>query len=190
MDRPHHPPSGRWYWPGSTVVENDTLLVFAYWSVPAAGRPRSTSPSTARPSPSITCDLTLQGVTNLPGQQAPKVPYGDGPIPWGVRSERVDDGTVYLYGTTKRADLGLADVWVARAPFAQVTDPRAWQYLGVVATEAVQQGQIGYDARVANLTGAGWTAVYSVNGDPHNNENVRLYRGQFAPPNEGVLPAP
>ena len=63
-------------------------------------------------------------------------------------------------------------------------------YCRVAATETVQQGQIGYDARVADLTGAGWTAVYSVNGDPHNNENVRLYRGQFAPPNTGVLPAP
>ena len=61
-----------------------------------------------------------------------------------------------------------------------------WQYLGVVATEVVQQGQIGYDARVADLTGAGWTAVYSVNGDPHHNEDVRLYRGQFAPPNAGT----
>jgi len=172
-------------------------------------------------------------------------------------------GTVYLYGTTKQSGLGPADVWVAKAPFAQVTDQRAWeystglpaplawsdqfalarpmtftgtptaeaeaplgqlsvtpygtkyvaaassdvldtrirawiadspdgpwQYLGVVATEVVQQGQIAYDARVADLTGAGWTAVYSVNGDPHNTENVRLYRGQFATPNAGVLPPP
>jgi hypothetical protein len=30
---------------------------------------------------------------------------------------------------------------------------------------------------VANLTGAGWTAVYSVNGDPHNIENVRAVPG-------------
>ncbi|MFL6241855.1 MAG: hypothetical protein ACJ73V_02375 [Acidimicrobiia bacterium] len=48
-------------------------------------------------------ELTLQGVTNLPAQQAPDVPYGGGQIPWGIRSVRVADGTVYLYGTTKRA---------------------------------------------------------------------------------------
>jgi hypothetical protein len=211
-------------------------------------------------------DLMFQGVTNLPAQNVPQTPYGGGPVPWGIRSVRATDGTVYLYGTTKRSNLGPADVWIAKAPFAQVTDPSAWQYhtglvapldwsndftlaqpmtftgtldqnqddikaplgqlsvtpygtkylaaasndvldtrirawisdnpdgpwqyLGVVATETVQQGQIGYDAKVANLTGAGWTAVYSVNGDPHNTEDVRLYRGQFAPPNPGVLPPP
>ena len=47
---------------------------------------------------------------------------------------------------------------------------------------------MAYDSRVAELTGAGWTAVYSVNGDPHNTEDVRLYRGQFVTPNPGVLP--
>jgi hypothetical protein len=41
---------------------------------------------------------------------------------------------VYLYGTTKRSTLGPADVWVAKAPFAQVTDPSAWEYhTGMVA---------------------------------------------------------
>jgi hypothetical protein len=65
-----------------------------------------------------------------------------------------------------------------------------WQYLGVVATAVVRQGQIAYDSRVAQLTGAGWAAVYSVNGDPHNTEDVTLYRGQFAVPTPGVLPPP
>ena len=41
---------------------------------------------------------------------------------------RVADGTVYLYGTTKRSNIGSADVWVARAPFAEVTNPSAWEY--------------------------------------------------------------
>jgi hypothetical protein len=36
---PHPPPSGRWYWPGSTVIENDTLLVFAYVVGPGNGTP-------------------------------------------------------------------------------------------------------------------------------------------------------
>jgi hypothetical protein len=255
-------PSGRWYWPGSTVIENDTMLAFAYIVGPGSGTPPFdfTIHGTAVARYSLP-SLTLQGVTNLPEQHAPETLYGGGQIPWGIRSVRVDDGTVYLYGTTKRSDLGPADVWIARAPFAEVTNPSAWQYstglpapldwsdqfalaqpmtftgtptddaapplaqlsvtpygtkylaaassdvldprirawiadnpegpwtyLGVVATAVLQQGQISYDARVADLTGAGWTAVYSVNGDPHNVEDVRLYRGQFAPPNAGVLP--
>ena len=261
-------PSGRWYWPGSTVIENDTLLVFAYVMSPGSDPPpfNFTVRGTAVARYHLP-DLTLQGVTNLPVQNAPQVPYDGGQIPWGIRSVRVADGTVYLYGTTRRSGLGPADVWVARAPFAQVTDPSAWEYstglsipqaqwtdqfalaqpmvftgtaqqdqddikaplaqlsvtpygtkylaaassdvldtrirawiadnpegpwtyLSVVATAAVQQGQIAYDARIAQLTGAGWTAVYSVNGDPHNTEDVRLYRGQFAAPNPGVLPPP
>ena len=260
-------PSGRWYWPGATVIENDTLLAFAYIVGPGNGTPPFdfTIHGTAVARYHLP-DLTLQGVTNLPVQHAPQPLYGGGQIPWGIRSVRVTDGTVYLYGTTKRSNIGSADVWVARAPFAQVTTPSAWeyytglvapldwsdqfslaqpmtftgtaqqdqddikaplaqlsvtpygtkylaaassdvldtrirawiadnpegpwQYLGVVATEVVQQGQIAYDSRVAELTGAGWTAVYSVNGDPHNTEDVRLYRGQFATPNPGVLPAP
>jgi len=54
-------PSGRWYWPGSTVIENDTLLVFACSSVPGVGRPRSTSRSTAPPSPATTCPARIPG---------------------------------------------------------------------------------------------------------------------------------
>lgn len=258
-------PAGRWYWPGSTVVENDTLLVFANLVGPGSGTPpfNFTVHGTAVIRYHLP-DLAFQDVTNLPVQNAPQIPYNGGLIPWGIRSVRADDGNVYLYGTTKRSDLGPADVWVARAPFAQVTTPSAWQYytglpspldwnsdftlaqpmtftgtlqqdqndikaplgqlsvtaygtkyvaaassdvldtrirawiadspegpwnyLGVLATEVVQSGQIAYDARLANLTGAGWTGVYSVNGDPHNNEDVRLYRGQFATPNPGELP--
>jgi hypothetical protein len=39
--------------------------------------------------------------------------------------------------------------WIAENPDGP------WQYLGVAATETVQQGQIGYDAKVVDLTGAG-----------------------------------
>ena len=258
-------PAGRWYWPGSTVIENDTLLVFAYVMGPGSNPPpfNFTVHGTAVVRYHLP-DLALQGVTNLPVQNAPQVPYNGGLIPWGIRSVRAADGNVYLYGTTRRSDLGPADVWVARAPFAQVTTPSSWQYytglpspldwnsdftlaqpmtftgtlqqnqddikaplgqlsvaaygskyvaaassdvldtrirawiadspegpwnyLGVLATEVVRSGQIGYDARLVNLTGAGWTGVYSVNGDPHKNDDVTLYRGQFATPNAGVLP--
>jgi len=253
---------GRWYWPGSAVVENNTLLVFAYLMGPGNDPPpfNFTVLGTAVVRYSLP-GLARQSMTNLPVQHAPSLVYNGGLIPWGIRSVRAADGSVYIYGTTKRSNLGPADVWVARAPFAQVTNQSAWQYftglpapldwssdsslaqpmsfsgspstdaaaplgqlsvtqygtkylaaassdvldtrirawigdgpqgpwsyLGVVATAATQQGQIAYDARVANLTGAGWTAVYSVNGDPHNVEDVRLYRGQFAAPNAGVLP--
>jgi hypothetical protein len=124
------PPPGRWYWPGSTVAENDTLLVFAYIVGPG------TSPD---PGFDFTIhgttllryhlpDLAFQGATNLPVQQPPTaVPYGSDPIPWGIRSVDVG-GTVYLYGTTKRSNLGPADVWVARTSFGQVSDPGSWEY--------------------------------------------------------------
>ena len=49
-------------------------------------------------------------------------------------------------------------------------------------------GRAGYDGRVAELSGAGWTAIYSVNGDPHTLEDVRPSQGQFAPPNAGIVP--
>ena len=62
-------------------------------------------------------------------QNAPQVIYNGGQIPSGIRSGRGADGNVYLYGTTKRSNLGPADAWVARAPFAQVTNPSAWDTL-------------------------------------------------------------
>jgi len=125
------PPPGRWYWPGSTVVENDTLLVFAYIVGPG---------SSSDPGFDFTVfgttvlqyhlpDLAFQGATPLPVQPPPTaVPsYGSDPIPWGIRSVDVG-GTVYLYGTTKRSNLGPADVWVAKTSFANVTTPSTWQY--------------------------------------------------------------
>jgi hypothetical protein len=123
------PPSGRWYWPGSTVAENDTLLVFAYIVGPGSGPPGFdfTIFGTAILSYHLP-DLAFQGATNLPVRQPPtSVPYGSDPIPWGIRSVDVG-GTVYLYGTTKRSSLGPADVWVAKTSFANVTSPSTWQY--------------------------------------------------------------
>jgi hypothetical protein len=257
-------PSNRWYWPGSTVIDGNTLLVFSYIVGHASGPPGFdfTTYGTAVARYHLP-DLALQSVTNLPTHNAPQVPYGGDQIPWGIRSVRVADGTVYLYGTTKRSNLGPADIWVARAPVAQVTNVSAWefytglpapldwnsdftlaqpmtftgtptddaaaplsqltvtpygtkylgaassdvldnrvrawiadspqgpwQYLGVVATAVVQSGQIAYGAQVEDLAGSGWTVVYSVNDPEHNREDVRLYRGQFAAPNSGVLPPP
>jgi len=268
------PPPERWYWPGSTVAENDTLLVFAYIVGPGNG-PDPGFDFTIHGTTVLRYhlpDLAFQGATNLPVQAPPTaVPsYGSEPIPWGIRSVDVD-GTVYLYGTTRRSNLGPADVWVAKTSFANVTNPDTWQYftglpgglewngdftlakpmsfpatpdlanaplgqlsvvpygskylgsamsdvldtrirawiadspegpwtyLGVVATAQFQnpaadpQPQFAYDARVAELSGAaGWTVVYSVN-DPHpedQQQNVTLYRGQFATPIGGVLPPP
>ena len=67
----------------------------------------------------------------------------------------------------------------AAVPLAQLSvTPYGTKYLAAASS----------DVLVAELAGAGWTAVYSVNGDPHNTEDVKLYRGQFAAPNPGVLP--
>ena len=94
----------------STVVENDTLLVFVYIVGPGSGTPpfNFAVHGTAVAKYHLP-DLTLQGVTNLPVQNAPQAPYGGEPIPWGIRSVRVTDGTVYLYGTTKRSNIGPAE---------------------------------------------------------------------------------
>lgn len=265
-------PSGQWYWPGSTVVENDTLLVFAYIVGPGSGPAGFdfTIFGTAVLRYHLP-DLSFQNATNLPFPQPPPTgTYGSDHIPWGIRSVDVG-GTVYLYGMTKESSLGPADIWVARAPFASVGDSSTWEYftnpalpalpawsdqfalakpmtfpdgssdplaaapiaqlsvyqygskylasavnavldpqgrirawiadnpegpwtyLGVVATAQFQNSnQIAYDARVTDLTGAGWTAVYNVN-DPNPGDqaqNVTLYRGQFATPASGVLPPP
>jgi hypothetical protein len=248
-------PSGHWYWPGSTIVEGNTLLVVAYLVGPGSDPPpfnfsivRTTVIRYSLP------NLSLQDVTNLPVQNALPEPYKGGQIYWGIRSVDVD-GTVYLYGTTRRSNLGPADVWVARAPFAQVTNPDSWefftglpdllawnsnfilaqpmsfpaapddakaptgqfsvarygskylasavndvldtrvrawiadspqgpwQYVGVVATADLKNNhQLVYDARVADLPGSGWTAVYNVNDHDHQQQDFTLYRGQFAKP--------
>ena len=262
-------PPGQWYWPGSAETEGNTLLIFAYRVEPASGPAGfdwnvlgTTVAQYHLP------DLSFQGATNLPVQTPTPMVYGGQAIPWGIRTVDVG-GVVYLYGATRRSNLGPGDVWVARAPFGSVTDPGAWEYftglpapldwsnqfalaqpmtfqgtpqqnqndiqaplaqlsvyrygskylassltnvldtrvrawvsdnpegpwnyLGVVATAQFQNDdQVAYDARVVDLPGAGWTAVYNVNDpDPeHQKQNVTLYRGQFATPNAGVLPTP
>src|SRR5437016_574508 len=57
-------PSGKWYWPGSTQVEGNTLLVFAYVVAPASGPAGFdwTILGTAVVQYSLP-NLTLQGVT-------------------------------------------------------------------------------------------------------------------------------
>ncbi len=260
-------PAGQWYWPGSTEIEGNTLLVFAYRVEPANGPAgfdwTILGTTVARYN---LPDMTFQSATNLPVQNSPAL-YGGDAIPWGIRTVDVG-GTVYMYGATRRSSLGPGDVWVARAPFAQVTNSGAWEYYtglsglaawnpmfalaqpmtfqgtpqqnqddikaplaqlsvyhygnkylasslsnvldtrirawisdspegpwdyqGVVATAAFlsPSTQVAYDARVVDLPGAGWTAVYNVNDPNHNKEDIRLYRGQFATPAAGVLPPP
>jgi hypothetical protein len=114
----------------------------------------------------ITCTGTPTGAAAAPLAQLSVTPYG----------------TKYLAAASSDVLDPRIRAWIADNPEGP------WTYLGVVATAVLQQGQISYDARVAELAGAGWTAVYSVNGDPHNTEGVRLYRGQFAAPNPRVLP--
>jgi hypothetical protein len=115
--------AGTWYWPGSAVVQGNTMAVFAYKVVPASGQPgfnwRVVGTAVARfglPS------LQLLGPpVDMPNTKAPN---GGDAIPWGIRSFLATDGTVYLYGTTKYSAgaFGVAaDAWLARAPFDQPT---------------------------------------------------------------------
>lgn len=121
--------NGRWYWPGSTIVDNNTPFVFAYIVGPGSRAPpfNFTIHGTAVIKYNLR-DLALQSATNLPVNNAPRPVYNGGLIPWGIRCLRSADGTVNLYGRTKRSNLGSADVQVAKAPLAQVTDESTWQY--------------------------------------------------------------
>jgi hypothetical protein len=116
---------GAWYWPGSVVVQGNTMLVFSYKLVPASGETgfewRVVGASVARFSVS---SLQLLGPPlDMPLDNAPNA--GD-PVPWGIRSYyNAVEGMVYLYGTTKFpiGPFGVAaDAWLARAPFDQPTN--------------------------------------------------------------------
>jgi hypothetical protein len=74
--------------------------------------------------------------------------------------------------------------WVASTPWG----PWAQQPSDVATFQARTSGQIGYDARIANLPGANWTVVYSVNDPINGQQDFTLYRGEFATPSG--LPAP
>jgi hypothetical protein len=75
--------------------------------------------------------------------------------------------------------------WVADTPWG----PWRQQASNVATFHPQTSDQIAYDARIANLLGAGWTVVYSVN-DPtiRQQQDFTLYRGQFAAPSG--LPSP
>lgn len=123
---------GAWYWPGSSVIEGNTMAVFSYKLVAAAGPPgfdwRVVGIAVARfELPSL---QPLGPPTDLPVNATPQDPYGGGAVPFGIRSFLDPaDGTVYLYGTTRRQGaIPAADAWLARAPFAQVTNQSAWEF--------------------------------------------------------------
>src|SRR5262249_15109345 len=112
-----------WYWPGSAVVQGNTMAVFAYKLVPAAGQPgfdwQVVGTAVARFAlPSL---QLISGPVDMPSNTGPN---GGGPIPWGIRSFlNPTDGMVYLYGTTKfpSGPFVGADAWLARAPFNNPT---------------------------------------------------------------------
>jgi hypothetical protein len=90
---------GRWYWPGSSVVSGDRMLVFAYVV-------RSTGPDAfdfaidgaAVATNQLPSLQLISGPDPMPLTTAPKRRRPD---PWGIRSFlNPADGTVYLYGTT------------------------------------------------------------------------------------------
>lgn len=121
-----------WYWPGSTVIEGNTLAVFAYKVTHAPGPPgfdwKVLGTSVARFSlPSL---QPVGELVDMPLLETPEDPYGGVMIPWGIRSFlNAADGKVYLYGTTRRpGSIPAADAWVARAPFADVTNQSGWEF--------------------------------------------------------------
>ena len=80
--------------------------------------------------------------------------------------------------------------WVAdtpQGPWQMVVDGTG-QPQTIATFQRQTADQIAYHARVAQLPGAGWAVVYSVNDPLHQQQNLTLYRGQFAAPSG--LPAP
>lgn len=115
----------RLYWPGSAVIKDNTMAVFAYKVEPAPGPPgfdwKVLGTAVARFAlPSL---QLLSGPVDMPLNPDPSEPHS--PVPWGIRSFlNPADGLVYLYGTTKHpiGPFGIAsDAWLARAPFEQLT---------------------------------------------------------------------
>jgi hypothetical protein len=119
---------GAWYWPGSSIVQGNTMLVFAYKVAPASGPAgfnwQILGTAVARFSvPSL---QLVSGPTDMPTNTSP---FPGGAIPWGIRSMlNPADGKVYLYGTTRRSGIGPSDIWAARAPFDQVTNQSQWEF--------------------------------------------------------------
>jgi hypothetical protein len=74
--------------------------------------------------------------------------------------------------------------WVADDPWG----PWVQQPSNVATFQRRTSDQLAYDARIANLPGAGWTVVYSVNDPIHGLQDFTLYRGEFATPSG--LPSP
>jgi hypothetical protein len=117
---------GKFYWPGSAVIEGNTMAVFAYKLEPASGptgfdwKVLGTAVANfALPS------LQLLGPpTDMPVNNTPQAPYGGAAVPWGIHSFlNATDGKVYLYGTTRRPGaIPADDAWLARAPFDQLTN--------------------------------------------------------------------
>jgi hypothetical protein len=74
--------------------------------------------------------------------------------------------------------------WVADTPWG----PWQQQPSNVATFQPRTADQFAYDARIANLPGASWTVVYSVNDPINQTQDFTLYRGQFATPSG--LPSP
>lgn len=114
---------GAWFWPGATIIQGNTMLVFSHKVEAASGPPgfewRVIGSSVARFSwPS----LQLLGTRQLPTKNPPN---GGGPVPWGVRAVTGSDGLVYLYGKTHFVNPfagAVGEAWLARASFSELAD--------------------------------------------------------------------
>jgi hypothetical protein len=247
---------GAWYWPGSAVIQGNTMKVFSYKLVSASGPPGFdwTVVGTSVTSFALPSLQRIGGPTDMPSLSNQE---SNGNIPFGIRSfYKASEGMTYLYGST--GSLFTARTWLARAPSGQEANAGAWQFSAdppgtwsstfadakpiqflqsdgvtsegppIAQLSVVPYGsrylagafiwdahgpdigawvadnpwgpwvhqpsnvatfqprtnkQLGYDARIAQLPGAGWTVVYSANDPEGQFSDWTLYRGQFAAPN-------
>jgi hypothetical protein len=89
----------------------------------------------------------------------------------------VPNGSGYLAASLDVDGFNQVGAWTSTAPQGP------WQRAGIVANHTPESsGQLSYDARIANLPGAGRTVVYNVNDPENYTQNVHLYGGRFVPP--------
>jgi hypothetical protein len=140
--------------------QESNVGAWQFFNAAPGSNPWSSNFADAKPLEFRKSDLSTDGA---PIAQLSVVPYGNR----------------YLAGAfiwdTVSPEIG---AWVADNPWG----PWVKQPSNVATFQRRTNEQIGYDARIAQLPGAGWTVVYNVN-DPINQWNdFTLYRGQFAPP--------
>ena len=143
-----------WYWPGSAVVADNTMLVFSDKVVPDSSHPYPYDWRVAGTSVTSFDLPSLQrigGPTDLPvlENQTGEI------IPWGIRAFfNAGDSKVYLYGTTMHPTDYLPEpkAWLARAPAGQVTDQSQWEFFTDAPAPTDQWSSSFTDAKPMEFT--------------------------------------